>query len=830
MDVRDGRRMRWLEDIARDVRYGTRALLRKPIIVVVALLSLGLAIGANTTVFSLVNFALFRSPPGIVDPGRLVAVYDRGPSGDYGQISYPDYIDYRDQLSARSMSGLAAYALTLFVVDDERHAARVGGLVVSGNYFDVLGVRPALGRFFAPSEDVAPERDRVAVISHTLWQRRYAGDPHVIGRDIRLNGTTFEIIGVSEERFRGNFTGFAGDVFVPIAMHAVAFPGADSFQRRDAAWLIGLGRLRPGTHRAQAELDVAAAARNLTRAYPRPGAARNTVLTAPINIHPDSRTVIAGFVALLMAIVGLLLLLACLNLTALILARNADRRREIAIRLSIGASRGRLVRQLLVEAVLLTGAGGVAGLLLATWARRLLLSLVPITDLPISVELPLDWRVIAFAAGITATTALLVGVFPAFQSTHTGLIGSLREGTLRTPHRSRLRSALVVAQLAFSLMLLVGAGLLIRSLRFAKFADPGFDTRGVVVMSFDPHLVGYDVAAEQAFFHELTTHVRTLAGVRDLALASVVPLSDRGSTISVGLSRTAGAPLGGPTDSVRVSYNIIAPGYFKMLGISLLRGRDFSAVDDAAAAPAVIVNRTFAKQYWQTESPEGRSLRIGGTVFQVVGMAADGKYRSFAEQPQPFLYVPYAQQSAAHLSRGEMVVHVRIDGPVQAVLAQIRDEVTRLDPRMPVFDAQTMTDAMRVTLVPARIVARLLGIAGIIALALAVLGVYGITSYSVSQRTREIGLRVALGAQRSDVLSLVIGQAVRIVAAGTTIGFVLALVAGRALASFLFNVPPGDPITMISAISVLGVAALAASCVPARRAARVDAVIALRAE
>ena len=828
--VREARAGAFLETIWQDLRYGARGLRRSPGFTIVAAITLALGIGANSAIFSLVNALLLRPLPASA-PEELVAVYTSDHSGPlYGSSSYLDYVDFRDR--NQLLAGLVAYRPTPFNLSADAadgHSERVFGEVVSGNYFSVLGVVPAPGRGFLPSEDRVAGARAVAVVSHGLWQRRFGGDPGVIGSEVRLNGHPFTIVGVAPEGFTGLIRGLGADLWVPMMMHAQAVPGSDDLTQRGSRALFVIGRLAPGATIEQARARFGAIAADLhagfrdlwtdVRGEPR---AITVVPESGARVFPQAREPVVIFMALLMTVVGLVLLIACASVANLLLARASARRREMAVRSALGAGRARLVRQLLTESLLLGLLGGAGGLLLALWGTQLLMAFEPPVPVPVALDLDIDWRVIGFTTALALATSMLVGLAPALAASRPDLASALRDDAgAGGSHGGRFRRSLVVAQVTLSLVLLVGAGLFLRSLQSAAAIPLGFDPSGVLTMSVDLQLQGFGEAREREFQRALLERVRALPGVTAASLAVELPLglmggTRRGITID-GYAAQAG-------EDTEVSTTTVAPGYFEAMRIPLLRGRTFDDRDAPGAPGAVIVNQAFARRYWPGQDPLGKTIRMGDGALAVVGLVADGKYVTLGEEPRPFFYLPLLQD---HASSATLIA--RAGDPV-AALASVREVVRGLDRDLPVHDVKTLTDHLSLSLLPARLAAAVLGVIGLVALGLAGLGLYGVITYSVAQRTREIGLRVALGARRRDVVRLIVGQGMKLTAIGLLLGLVLAGAAARALSSLLYGVSPGDPATFAGVTALLAGVALLACYLPARRAARVEPMTALRHE
>ncbi|HZS04926.1 MAG TPA: ABC transporter permease [Blastocatellia bacterium] len=819
-----------------DLRFGLRMLARRPGFTATAVLALALGIGANSTIFNLVNALLLRPLP-VVRPDEIVAVYTSDYSStEYGTSSYPDYVDFRDRNGV--FAGLVAYQATPFSLNTGGANERAFGEIVSGNYFTVLGVRPAPGRGFLPEEDITPGAQPVVVISHKLWQQRFGGDPGVVGRIVKLNGHPFTVVGVAPEKYSGLTRGLAADLWVPAMMMEQALPGSRNLVERGSRGFSVMGRLKPGVTLAQAQADFRVIAEQLFKAWPQEWTnirKESRVITllpeSEARVMPGFRKPLIIFMALLMTVVGLVLLIACANVANLMLARATARRREIAVRLSLGASRGALIRQLLTESLLLSLAGGGVGLLLAAWGADLLMAFKPPMQMPIEIDLRTDWRVLGFTFGISLLTGILFGLAPALAASKPDLVAALKEGEGMAGHgRTRLRGAFVVAQVALSLLLLVGAGLFLRSLGNASAIDPGFDPDNLLAMTMDLQLQGYDRARGKNFSRQLLDRVRAVPGVEAATLAEYLPLNldgaRRGITIEGYTPR--------PGESTEVGSVTVAPGYFETLRLPVLRGRSFGGQDREGAPGVVMVNEAFARRYWPGQDPLGKRIRMGAMrggnsdelpALEVIGVVKDGKYVTLGEGATPFFYLNLAQ---GYDPAPTLIVRTR--GNPTDYLPAVRNVVAALDDSLPLFDVKTMREHLGLALLPARLAGTILGIFGLVALVLAASGIYGVMSYSVARRTREIGIRMALGAGRGDVLRLIVGQGMKLVVIGTAIGLVAALALGRLLGSLLYGLSPADPLTFAGMVLLLAGVALAACWIPARRATKTDPMIALRYE
>ncbi len=810
-----------------DLRYGLRMMWKSPGFTLVAVVALALGIGANATIFSFVNALLLRPLAGVRAPERLVAVYTSDySSGLYGASSYPDYVDFRQQADA--FDGLAAYSDTVMSVTGGDEAERLRGSYVTGNYFDVLGVASRLGRTLQPSDDVTPGAHPVVVIGAGLWQRRFGADPNIVGRTLALDGRAFTVVGVAADNFRGLRLGPSPEYWLPMMMES-----ASVLNKRGNRGLELTGRLKAGATREQAQAQIATIAARLAQAYPetnlgtleRPKEPRPMTVVGEARIEPAAQKSVRFVSLLLLAAVGLVLLIACANVANLMLARAAARRREIAVRLALGAGRWRIVRQLLTESVLLATLGGTAGLLVALWTVDVVPTLFPPEEAG-GLDLSLDWRVLAFTCGVTLLTGVLFGLAPALQATRADLTTALKDDAAAHGYSLRrfsLRGVLVVTQLALSLVLLVGAGLFMRSLRAALVFDPGFAPQQLLLASLETRAANLTKEQGQAFYQQTLERVAALPGVRGVTMTRVIPISGGGQRRSVLIENYQ--PQAG--EDIELNTNIVGPNFFNTMGIPLVAGRDFSTQDREGAPGVVVVNEEFARRYFAGQSALGRSVRWNekSPALEIVGVARNAKYRSLREQQLPFIYIPLAQEH----QRGMTLIVRAADDPA-ALVSSVRNEVRSLNKDVPVYAVKTMTEQIGAALAPDRMIAALLSTFGGAALLLAAVGLYGVMAYSVAQRTREIGIRMALGAQGGDIARLVVGQGLLLILIGAVAGLAMSLALTRVLASLLFNVSATDPLTFAGITLLLAVVALLACYIPARRAAKVDPMIALRYE
>lgn len=816
-----------METLLKDIRYAIRGLLKRPGFVAIAVITLALGIGANTAIFSLVNAVLLRSLP-VEQPRQIVSVAMRGKDDSMSAWSFPNYRDFRDRNDV--LSGLLVYRFVPLSLSRGSGNERIWGFEVSGNYFDVLGVKAIKGRTFLPEEDKTPLSHPVAVLSYNSWQRRFGADPDIVGKDVLLNDHQFRVIGIAPEGFKGTEMVYTPEIWLPAAMMEWVEPGAKWLEDRNTRNFFANGRLKPGVDERQAEASLNLLALQLAKEYPDTNEGQTIKIVPAGFLIPELRGAVVSFTWVLMGAVGLVLLVTCTNLAGLMLARATDRKREIAIRLAMGANRLRLIRQLLTESVLLSVVGGVAGVLLAYWMIEALLAFKPPIDFPLALDVEVDWRVLLFSLGVSLVAGAVFGLAPALQATRPGLSQALRETSAQGgAARTRLRSVLVVAQIAISLVVLIAAGLVVRTLQQLQTMNPGFDPQNGLTMSFDLGLQGYDEDRGQQFYKQLTERVKTLPGVKSATVSSYIPLSLNYNSRNIFVE-------GQPAErgeNVPLSMNASAgPGYFETMGTPLVHGRGFTDQDQAKTELVAVVNETFVKRLLPhvSSSAEAVGKRISygnasGPYMRIVGVARDGKYFNIAEEPRSFIWSPMTQD---YNSTG--ILTVRTEGNPESLLGAVRKEVQALDPNLPLFDVKTLTEHMRLALFAPKIAAMVLGVFGLVALLLSAIGIYGITSYTVAQRTHEIGIRLALGAQLSDVLKLVLSHGLKLTIIGAVLGLFGAFVATRAITSVLYGVSPTDPLTFVLVGGLLVGVALVACYVPSRRATKVDPLVALRNE
>ncbi len=801
---------------------------KNPLFTAFAAASLAIGIGATTTIFSLGSALLLRPAPGVVEPNRVVDVGRTQAGNGFDTVSYPNYRDLRSRTA--TLSGLYAYEIEprAMSLGGRGDAQRVYGTVVTGNYFGVLGTRPQLGRMLQEADD-GPGAQLVAVISHELWRRYFEAAANATEQTILLNGHSFAVVGVAPPGFQGT-TMLKADVWVPISALAQAMPrtGSDILTDRAGVWLMMGGRLKPGVTVGRANTEFEALGATLEREFPAANGGKS-YRVAPWARFPGRVNVVAGFIALLMVIVGLVLLIACVNVAGMLLARAAGRQREIAIRLAIGAGRTRLIRQLLTETATLFLLGGAAGLTLTRWFTALLLMLVPRIPFPVAVEIRTDWRVVAFTVAISLAAAILSGLAPALQASRadlaTALKSGMREGGLA---RLRLRNAVVVGQITMSLLLVIVAGLFLRALQHEAAIYPGFEEAGVDVVSLDLSLAGYTDTSGQQFLREVLIRAQSLPAVQAASAAMDLPLD--GSRMGIGGLKVPGLEPPPGMSSFPADANIVEPGFFGTLKMPLLRGRDFTATDTKKTPAVAIVNEAMARRFWPDQNPIGKRMELAdnpngsGTVLTVVGLASDAKLMSLNEDAEPYFYVPLAQHYQSRIS-----LLARSNG-TRSLIPQIRQVIREMNANLPLTEAMPLSEVTALAMVPQRLAVAVAGSLGIVGLLLAGIGIYGATAYAVSRRTREIAIRIALGADKLGVTRLVLRHGLWLAATGIGSGIAIAAATTRLLQGFLVGVRALDTVTFSCAALLFGLITLAASYVPARRAARVDPMVALRNE
>jgi predicted permease len=802
-----------------DLRYAFRTLRKSPRFTAIAVLSLALGLGANIAIFSFVNGALFKTLP-VERPSELVSLYHRPEKGgeSFLSASYPEFEFYRDR--STSFDGMLAYIRVPMLIGSGAGAQRMGGELASPSYFSVLGVRPAVGRFFPPGES-----DAVAVISYGLWQSSFGGDPAVTGRRVHVGNGDFTIVGVAPREFRGIVMDWTEppSVWIPVTHAAEAVPALSAIDVVHAwgmeSYLV-TGRLRPGVSVAQAAGEVAALSARLREEQNR---RRDQVAVLfPVQqarFWPGNRGGVVTFLGALLILVGVILLIACANLANLLLARASNRRREIAVRLAIGAGRWRIARQLLTESVLLSLMGGAAALAVAWWTSGLLGQFRQPFRIRLALDTSWDARIFVFAAGISILTGLLFGVAPVLQTWRADVNSSLKSSSnVAGRSRSWMPSVLIVLQVALSTVLLVGSGLFVRTLHNARAQDPTLQASNLVLARLEPLTAGYSDARGAAYYRDVLRAVQAIPGVTRAALVRIVPFGGmRGGTDVV----VPGNP------ARQVDFNVVSPGYFQTVGLPVLRGREFAERDAATAPPVAIVNELFAARFWPGEDPLGKQFALTrpSRMVTVVGVARNGKFRNYRDELRPGFYLPSDQSYF-----GEMSLEVRTARSAALLAGAVRREIQAVDPSVPLTDVQTMEARLDDALSQERLTATLATGLGLLALVLAAIGIYGVLSFSVARRTREIGIRMALGARAGSVAWMVLRESLGLAAAGIAVGAAGAIALARLAAALLFGVSATDPVALGLAALVLASVAAAAALSPAWRASTLDPAATLRSE
>ena len=809
-----------------DVRYSLRMIGKAPGFAVIAILTLALGIGANTTIFSWINSTLLNPVPGLSSPSEVVALTLSQPGDNPFPLTYPDLEAMRD--GQKSFTGIAACNFAQMSLTGKGKPERVWGMVASANYFDVLGVRPILGRGFLPVEDERPGGAPVAVISYRLWQTHFAANPGIVGHTIEINQHPYTIVGVTPAAFQGSQTGVRTEIWVPIMMEAQLNPLGDLLHDHHQFWLLAFGRLKPGFVREQAQEEMTLRLKPEVKNYPEEHKGHDTVTVYPLWRNPFGLNYfLSTLLPALMSIAGLVLLLACVNVANLMLVRSVGRRREIAIRMSLGASRWRLVRQLLVESLILALAGGVVALLITVWTEGTLMKFLPVTeDIPLALSIAADRTVLLAALVISVLTGVIFGILPALRSSVVAPVAVLKEDSGKASgglRKARLASGLVVAQISLSLLLLICAGLFIRSFLSAEQINPGFNPHNVLIASYDLFTAGYSDSSGAEFDRQLVAKLEALPGIQSVALSDRVPLGFGGGSTSV-------KPQGyvsQANESMETQVAVITPNYFQTVQIPMVKGRDFTLQDTKSSERAVIVNETFVNRYWPHQEALGKQLYsdLPKEWFTVVGVARDVKVSGLNEKPTPFLYLPLYQ-----VYHATMIINARVTGDPLTFGKTVEKTIHELNANLVVFDVTALELREQFASFGQRVAGTFVGAFGLLALVLAAVGIYGVTAYTTRQRTHEIGIRMALGASKQDILRLVLGHGLGLTLAGVALGLAASFALTRYLRSLLLGVTSTDALTFSSVAILLCAVALFACFIPARRAMRVDPMVALRYE
>ncbi|HLW82799.1 MAG TPA: ABC transporter permease [Candidatus Acidoferrales bacterium] len=814
-----------MKSLLQDFRYGLRVLLKSPGFTIIAILTLALGIGANSTIFSWISSTVLNPIPGVANSSAY-AELAAGKDGDPSPISYPDYVDLRD--NNRSLAGLMAFSLWSMDLTGNNKPQRVWGEFASANYFDTLQLRPFLGRMFLPVEGTQPGGAPVVVLSYALWQTHFGGDRNIIDRTIQINKHPFTVIGVAPPIFQGTQTGVRADLWIPAVMVQDFVNGDENLVTdRGAGWMMAVARMKPGVTREQAQADLSNLYGQIAKEYPTSHRAKRTATLYPMWRAPwGANYYLRTILFLLMAISAVVLLLACANVANLLLVRSVSRRREMAIRLSIGATRWRLIRQLLAESLILAVCGGGIAMVFTLWTAPMLGSFIPPTQIPIAMNYSANSTVLYATLGISLLTGIIFGILPALRSSSLQPVTVLKEESGSASggrKKARLSSILVVAQIAMSLLLLICAGLFIRSFRLQQQFYPGFNPQNVLIETYDLQGVGYDQKSGLEFHRQLLAKLDAVPGVKSAALASWIPMSMVNSRQSI----DAQGYVPRLHESMDMDVAYVSPDYLRTMQIPLIAGREFAMSDTDKSQLVAMVDQEFARRYWPNQNAIGKRLRADGKWFTVVGVAGNIDTDDLGQKPRPVVFLPLLQD---YVSR--VAVHVRVGGSPLAYVGAVQNAVHSLDAELPLFDLMTLQSRIELNSTTSRIGGVFVGTFGFLALILAAVGVYGVLAYTTRQRTHELGIRMALGAEPGDVFGLVLKQGAILAFVGIAIGLGASLVLTRALASLnvLFGVSPTDPLTYAAVSAVLIAAALVACYIPARRAAKVDPMVALRYE
>ncbi len=822
---REARGLPLLETLLQDLRFAFRMLRRSSGFSLLAIFCLTLGIGANGAVFSWMEGLLFRPYPAVAHQERLVALTGtaRGESG-HTYLSWPDFMDLQKNRKLFDTFFVSKIMGTTLSIGDRAQVAT--GSIVSSNYFAALGLHPILGRAFEPNEDVGRSAHPVTIISYQLWKDRFQGDPAIIGKTQRMNGVLHTIIGVAPEGFYGTFVGWAMKFWVPASMEDTFEAGGYKLEDRGERWIEAYGRLKPGVALEQAQQEISAVAKRLENDYPATNRGRSIKLWPLWQTPFNNAGTLLPTLGIMLAVVVFVLLIACANVGNLLLVRSFARRHEITVRVAMGAGRSRLLQQLLIEGLVLSALAATSGLLIAYWCRHLLVLLLPVRN-GNTMHLPgeMDWRVMALSAAVCLVSTLLFALLPAVQASKVDLAATLRSemaGVVQGRGKSWVRSGLVLVQVSLCFVLLVGAGLLLQSLQRIRSDSPGFSTQGVLVTAINLVATGYDVPRAKSFQDALIDRVLALPGVESAALASVTPLG-YGTFSSAPIVVDGYQPP--PDERPSVEYNQVGPGYFATMGIPLMSGREFTRADNETAAPVAIVNETMAAHYWPGKNPIGERLQVKDKWMQIVGVAKTSKYSSMREMPKPFFYVPLRQNFSVGAT-----LNIRTKLRPEIMAAALSRELHTMDSNLALYEVISLQEQLDRSTSPQKVAVTLTGILGGLALVLAAIGLYGVMSYTVSQSTRELGLRMALGARTSELFRLVISRGLTLTIGGIFLGAAAALGLTRLLGYLLYKVSPRDPLAFGSAFVVLTIVSLLACFLPAWRATRVDPIVALRYE
>jgi len=816
-----------MNNLLQDLRYALRTFRNRPTFAAVAILTMTVGIGANTTIFSWLRSLVLNPFPGAAEPQRIVAIENTAPDGEPITTSYLDFRDFRDNL--RLVNSVTAYRAYLFSVGEPPNVERAWGEMASGGMFDLFGLRPAAGRFFSLDErDDAQNTHAVVVISYGYWQSHYSSDPLAVGRTLRVNQTPLTIIGVAPEGFHGSYAGLDFDFWVPLTMYGqMTHTGTWMLKDRNTRNFSLLARLAPGVSMDQARAEVQAFARRLAEQ----DADSNQGIAATVlpvwESHFGTQSVLLTPISILMGCGGVVLLIVCANLANLLLARATGRQQEFSVRLALGAKPARLMTQLLTETLLMALIGSAFALILAKWLGEALRWLLPVVAWPVMVAPPLDGHVFAFTAALAVAITLLSGLIPALHCSRANLSNALKQGGrsgTSSVHALRWRGLMVISEVALAVVAMVGAALFVRSFERSRIIDPGFSPDGVALAQFDFSTTGYNAQQTDTFCRRLRERLEQQPGVTAVSYDDSVPLGFYGGNWET-LEVEGYVP--GPNENMKIYRDLVSPGFFDSMKIRLVEGRDFDWHDDSTAPKVMIVNQEFVRRFLPNGNVIGHKVRGWGEWFTIIGVAKDSKYHRVTENPQPYFYIPIRQ-----IFRPEygLTFHVRTSGSVNEAIAAIRREAAAIDRSVTVFDAEPMTEYISASLYGAKISASLLTLLSGIGLLLAAMGLYGVMAYSVAQRTREFGVRVAMGARPRDIVRLILRESGMLTISGMFAGLILAALSTRIVANLIYGISPLDPVTYGAVAVVLVAVGIAASYIPARRAAKVDPIVALRYE
>ncbi len=807
-----------MESFVGDLKFGLRQLRKSPAFTLAAILTLALGIGANVTVFTWFNVTVLNPLPGVPASSDLITLRWRTPTGGQSGLSWLDFRDFRAR--NRTLQEFAVAAIAPLSLGEGSQPERVWSTLASANYFKMLGVKPALGRTFLPNEDDDAGGHPVVVLSDPLWRTKFGADPNILGRQILLNKRNFTVIGVMPAAFEGSVVGLRFALWLPMSMGDVVSDGNFGLNKRGVSWFAWFqARVKPGVDHRAVAADLDAISAQLAREF-RQTDRFNRTEVLPIS-NDGGGSVLIPVTMLLMGAVSMVLLIACANVANLLLARASGRRREIAIRLALGVNRGRLVRQLLLENGMLALGGLAAALAVLPFTMGAIQGFAPATDLPVGLTVRADAGVYLFTIAIAAASTLLFGLVPAFRASRPDVVTALKDdsGASASPRKAWLRNSLVVAQVALSLVLLVSAGLFLKSLRRASLADPGFDPRNVLIAGVDLTPNGYDPARGEVAIREMVNRLAALPGVASVSTVRSVPLGLQGAA---GSRFQVDGYAARKDEVLMTNLNTIGPDYFHTVNTPMVEGREFTPADSASSQPVAIVNQTFERRYL-AKGAVGRRVQVQGQWRTIAGVVRDSKFYSVDEKPRPWVYVPLAQGFVS-----DSIFVLRTMGDPRTYARSAEAAIHQVDPALPVYNVRPLEMAISASYFGQRIGGTFLGLFGAIALVLAAIGLYGVLAYTVSQRYREVGIRVALGASRGNVLGLILGQGMRLAGLGLGIGLLIAFAVTRLLRNLLLDVSPTDIPTILVVSAMLAVVAIAASLIPAHRATRIDPILAIR--